>query len=265
MIKHIFHTADWHIRQYQRHDEFKFSFKDLHNQITNNSFQYNEAVICILGDIFEHKEYQSAESNLIFIECLQKLLLLHPVILTIGNHDLPNSGALLDHLTPIVKALGNKNLHYLKESCIFVADNVQFVHYSFLDGEKPTINPDLFTVGLYHGPVYGLKNPINPMSESKINKHALSSNFFAGCDVVLMGDIHIAQTIKHPEYDLHYCGSLYQQNIGEPINGHCLGIYNVDKKSYKKHEIEQKKTQLKIKIKSKQDIINNFEIIINKI
>lgn len=265
MIKYVYHTADWHIRQYERHDEFSFAFEDLYEKIKNNGFTYNEAIICILGDVFEHKEYQSAESNSIFIDCLQKLLQLHPVILTIGNHDLPNSGALMDHLTPIVNAMQNKNLHYLKYSCTFAMDNIQFVHYSFLDKNKPEFDANLLTIGLYHGPVYGLKNPVNPISEKKINKHALPATFFKNCNIVLLGDIHVAQKIVQPEYNLYYCGSLYQQNIGEAINGHCLGLYDVENNIYNQIEIKQKKAQLKIKIKCKSDIINNLEIITNKI
>lgn len=259
MIKKIYHTGDWHLRNFQRQDEFEETI-ELFIQSIIGKYEYYEARICVTGDLFETHEQVSNEANLIMTKTLRRLVTIHPVIINIGNHDLPKNRTRMDAITPIVEGIGNSNLKFTKFSEIFEDDNVVFVHYSFLDNFavqlNPNKNPDKKYIGLYHAPLQNCKNPLNPVFEQKMREHKTKIDLFENCDVVLMGDIHFPQTIKNDKYNAYYCGSLYQQDFGEYVEHHGFGVLDVETLNYEFVELKNSYGKYKIKI----DSIDNLDI-----
>lgn len=267
MIKKIFHTADWHLRNNERHAEFNEAIALLSQSIMEHNLPYEDALICIAGDLFETREGISNEAFDAMGHSLYHLSKLHKLVIILGNHDIPHNLQRMDAITPLINTMKNENIIFSKKSEIFQIENITFVHYCFLDNfavQCPkTKNTDYRYIGLYHHPLKNCKQPLNPQFENKMKEFNVSANFFTNCDVVLMGDIHYAQTISAPTYKAYYSGSLYQQNIGEFVNGHGYGILDVETLNYKFVELEHSFGQYKISINSIDDLINNEEKITN--
>lgn len=261
MIKKIYHTADWHLRNFQRHEEFLESIDLLINHIKIDSTPYNEARICVTGDLFDNSEEISNEANLIMVKTIKQLLDYHPVIITIGNHDLPRNKTRLDAITPIVEAIADSNLKFSKYSETFEDDNIVFIHYSFLDNfavQFPKKIQGKKYIGLYHAPLQNCKNPLNSIFEKKMIEYPTTMKLFHNCDVVLMGDIHFPQMIQGEGFKAYYCGSLYQQNFGEYVNHHGFGILNLETLEYKFQEIENSYGKYKIKLENIENLSVSF-------
>ncbi len=86
---------------------------------------------------------------------------------------------------------------------------------------------------------------------------------FNGLEVVLCGDIHKRQEFKFKTGKGYMIGSTIQQNMGESIERHGYGIYNVETKDYTYIDLNNSKPYLKFKIKSFEDIENGTEILVN--
>lgn len=235
MIKKIFHIADLHLRNYDRHDEFQKSIDAFLDGVSEASLQFEEGLILIAGDLFETQEQVSNEANNIMVQTLKKCLAVHPTLIIIGNHDLPKNRTRMDAITPLVDAINSNDLLYSKKSEVFDYKNVTFVHYCFLDDfavQFPTKNPERKYIGLYHAPLQNCENPLNWVFNSKMAEHKTSVKLFKGCDVVLMGDIHYPQEIKGDGYSAYYVGSLYQQNFGEYVEKHGYGVLEIPEMFY---------------------------------
>ena len=111
-VDKILHVADIHIRNYQRHKEYREVFNQLYSackELPENSLIY------VAGDIVHNKTDISPELIDITSEFLNTLANIRPTIIITGNHDTNlNNTSRLDALTPIVNNLNNKNLYYLK-------------------------------------------------------------------------------------------------------------------------------------------------------
>lgn len=260
MIKKIFHTGDWHLRNYDRHSEFLETIDLFLGEVISDNLPYDEGLIVIAGDLFETQEFVSNEANTIMIGVIQRCLKIHPTLIIIGNHDLPRNRTRMDAITPIVNAIDNPNLKYSKYSESFTINGVVFVHYSFLDNFAVQIQNkinDVPHIGLYHAPLQNCKNPLNYVFEKKMQEHKTNVSLFNGCDCVLMGDIHYPQTIKGNGFNAYYCGSLYQQNFGELVEKHGFGILEVSNLSYIFVELNNSYGKYKLKISSIEDIDEN--------
>ena len=83
-VDKILHIADIHIRNYQRHKEYRSIFKELYKAakaLPQNSLIY------IGGDIVHNKTDISPELIELTSEFLKKLANIKPTILIKGNHD----------------------------------------------------------------------------------------------------------------------------------------------------------------------------------
>jgi len=266
MIKKIFHTGDWHLRNFDRHLEFQETIELFLTEITNHKLKYENGLIVITGDLFDNQEQISNEANLIMIQTIKKCLTVHPVLINIGNHDLPRNRTRLDAITPIVTAINHPDLKYTKNSEIFKFREINFVHYSFLDNfavRCPSDKNGLY-IGLYHAPIQNCKQPLDWGFEKKMEDYSINVNIFENCDIVLMGDIHYPQEIKGKGYNAYYCGSLYQQNFGEFVNKHGFGILEVESLEYKFCELKNSYGKYKIKIQTIEDITKNNITILNE-
>jgi DNA repair exonuclease SbcCD nuclease subunit len=167
----------------------------------------------------------------------------------------------LDALTPIIDSLKNKDIVYYKNRGVYNDKNIDWVVYSLVDHNVPPEIPesDNVKIGLFHGPVVGLTTDIGYKFED-----GFDVNRFAGCDLVLCGDIHKRQTFDIPGGKHAYMvGSTIQQNFGETVRKHGFGIYDVSKNKYEYVDLENKKPFLAFKIQSIDDLVNGTEKLVN--
>jgi len=114
-------------------------------------------------------------------------------------------------------------------------------------------------IGLFHGPVVGLSTDIGYKFED-----GFDSSRFAGCDLVLCGDIHKRQIFEIPNKRKAYMvGSTIQQNFGETLTKHGFGIYDVENDKYEFVDLVNPKPFLSFKIKSFDDIVSGKEKLVN--
>jgi DNA repair exonuclease SbcCD nuclease subunit len=167
----------------------------------------------------------------------------------------------LDALTPIIDSLKNKEIVYYKNRGVYTDENIDWVVYSLVDHNVPPEIPESKNVkiGLFHGPVVGLSTDIGYKFED-----GFDTSRFAGCDLVLCGDIHKRQTFDIPgDKRAYMVGSTIQQNFGETVRKHGYGIYTVSDDKYEYVDLENKKPFLAFKIQSIDDLVNGTEKLVN--
>lgn len=229
----------------RRHEEYKEVFERLYESV--NSTPLTTAVF-VLGDVVNSKVDLSPECVDLTAELLFKLAKLRPTVLVAGNHDtnLTNRNR-MDSLSPIVDALKNDNLYYLKESGLYGFGNICINNYSVFDepdkymkgSDIPEIYRNQFEhfIVSYHGQVDGAKTDLG----FTLVNPAITVDTFDNHDMVLMGDIHKAQDLQI--YDelgkpaVRYCGSLIQQKHDEPITGHGYSLWNLKDRNYSHVEV----------------------------
>ena len=235
MINKIYHIADVHIRNVKRHKEYRQVFRRLYSYIKKTKTEND--LIYIAGDIVHAKTDMSPELIDLTSEFFSNLADLLPTIVILGNHDCNlNNNYRLDALSPIVKAIKHKNLHYLKDNGVY---DIQGVHFNVMAvDEKPAkyIHAKDFEgkykIALHHGSVHNASTDAGFMLS---NTH-VTTDMFAGHDLVLLGDIHKPQYLD-AEKTIAYAGSLVQQNHGESL-GHGIMIWDLATKKSEFVEIQ---------------------------
>jgi len=234
-IKKIYHVSDIHIRNFKRHDEYKRVFESLAEYI--RSTKTEESIICVTGDIVHSKtditpELVQETQN--FLKLMSSLL---PTIVIPGNHDANlNNNHRMDSLTPIINAMGDKNITYIKDTGVFKMANIDFIHWSVFDDAKKYIKASKvksdFKICMYHGPVN------NSLTETNFSLSGNSINIadFDGYDLVLLGDIHKTQFLNEAK-TIAYPGSLIQQNHGEALDRGIM-VWDLKSKSAEYVQIE---------------------------
>ena len=129
MIKKLFHLADLHFRTYKRIEESKEACQkfidEVSQYIDENKLKHNECRVVIAGDIVHQKITISNELFSLVSWFLNECSKLCPVVIIAGNHDLlENNKDRMDSITPIIEAIDNKDVHYLKESKCYPDDNI---------------------------------------------------------------------------------------------------------------------------------------------
>ena len=241
-VEKIYHIGDLHIRNLQRHKEYRAVFKRFLTQVKKDKI--DNSLICILGDIAHAKLEMSPELVKEISWFLTECAKLRETIVITGNHDCNlNNSHRLDVLTPIIENLQNPKIHYLRDTGVYDIHNITFVVYSILDKEENW--PDGRTIQgenkicLFHGPVRKADTDIG----FKISSHAFDPEIFDGFDIVLMGDIHRRQTLQ--QYDkandkpiMAYVGSMVQQNHGELLEKHGYLLWDVKSRSYEAFDLK---------------------------
>lgn len=244
---HIFHVADIHVRLTKRHAEFRKVFTQLYREIDNTP---STTIICVLGDVCHSKSDLSPECVQMVSDFLWNLAERRETILIPGNHDAQLSNKTrMDSLSPIVNTLNHSKLHYLKESKLYGIGNVLFNNMCIFDDPEKYIRgikiPEIYRnqykhiIALFHGPVdravtdtgFSVSNPM------------IMPELFDWHHIALLGDIHKRQNIQEERLEehkpcIHYCGSLFQQNHGESLNGHGYTLWNLIDYSYKYCDIQ---------------------------
>lgn len=270
MVKKIIHIADIHIRTIQMHDLYKIQFEKLIEEIHEHSTEWteigigrDEIRIVIAGDIAHQKINISNEQLLLTAWFLNKLSSFGKTIIIPGNHDfLENNTQRIDSVTPVVSLLDNKNIVYLKDSGDYVDDNIQWVVYSlYQHNVRPefTKQNELFTIGLFHGPIMGLSTDLGFEFEDAYDRLN-----FVDLDLLLCGDIHKRQQFTLPNGGKAIMiGSLIQQNFGETVKHHGYGIYDVETDEYIFHDLQNVNPFLHFSIKDIKDIEDGKEVHLN--
>jgi len=240
-INKIYHLADLHIRNLQRHKEYRQVFKKFLKQVKTDKIE--DSVIYIGGDIAHAKTEMSPELVQEISWFLTECAKLRETILITGNHDCNlNNSHRLDVLTPIVENLKNDRIHYLRDTGVYNIANLTFVVYSILDNkENWPKGKDVegeHKIALFHGPVNKSQTDIG----YTVSSNSFTTDMFDGFDMVLMGDIHKRQILQayEPENGLpiiSYCGSMIQQNHGELLENHGYLLWDVPTRSYEEFDI----------------------------
>jgi DNA repair exonuclease SbcCD nuclease subunit len=258
MINKLVHFSDLHIRLFKDHD----LYKEIVGTMLDKFREIQPDRIVFTGDLVHSKNQMTPELIEMVSWVLTECSKVAKTILIIGNHDfLENNMSRLDALTPIIDSLKNKDIVYYKNRGVYNDENIDWVVYSLVDHNVPPEIPesDNVKIGLFHGPVVGLTTDIGYKFED-----GFDTSRFAGCDLVLCGDIHKRQTFDIPgDKRAYMVGSTIQQNFGETVRKHGYGIYTVSDDKYEYVDLENKKPFLAFKIQSIDDLVNGTEKLVN--
>lgn len=273
MIKLIIHTADIHIRNFLRHEEYAEQLTQFIEKCSELAKPYKkeEVRILISGDLFHSK---NSISNELFVFCstfIRQLEQIARVIIISGNHDLVvNNTSRKDTMTALFETADFKNSIFVDsylgyESGTLIDDNVTWALYSiYNDFRRPDIeltkeeHPDNFTIGLYHGTIIG-----STLNNGTVMENGTDGDIFKGCDVVMAGDIHKRQELKRGNTLIVYPGSLIQQTFGETITQHGFCVWDLENKTHKFVDLDTNYGLYDFEVSSIDDIDNNKEILLN--
>ena len=241
VINKIYHLADLHIRNLQRHKEYRLVFKKFLKQVKDDKIE--DSIIYIGGDIAHAKTEMSPELVQEISWFLTECAKLRETVLITVNHDCNlNNSHRLDVLTPIIDNLKNDRIHYLRDTGVYPIHNLTFVVYSILDNkENWPKGHDIegeHKIALFHGPVNKYQTDIG----YTVSSNSFTTDMFDGFDMVLMCDIHKRQILQAYEPDnglpvISYCGSMIQQNHGELLENHGYLLWDVPTRSYEEFDI----------------------------
>jgi DNA repair exonuclease SbcCD nuclease subunit len=272
MIKKIIHISDIHFRTYKRHDEYLVVLNQFIDEINELSTEYSsdELRIVIAGDIVHQKITISNELTMLVAWFLKQCAAICPVIIIAGNHDmLADNKDRMDSLTPIIELMSHENIRYYKESECYEDDNVIWAVYSIFNDNLPPDNiltikkehPDKTVIGLFHAPIIGSKTSLG----YEFVDSGAHPDYFEGCDIVLLGDIHKRQHFTN-EFGtvMAFPSSLIQQDFGETITGHGYLIWDIKEKTYITRDLINDYGFYQFKITSLEDLETGSEELTNK-
>jgi len=236
IINKIYHLADLHIRNLQRHKEYKEVFKKFLKQVKDDKIQ--NSIIYLAGDIAHAKTEMSPELIREISWFLTECSKLRETFLITGNHDCNlNNNHRLDVLTPIIDNLNNPHIHYLRDTGVYNYNNITFVVYSILDKkENWPLAKDIEgenKICLFHGPVNKAQTDIGYV----VSSNSFTVDMFEGFDMAMLGDIHKRQTFGEGWEHVAYAGSMVQQNHGEMLENHGYLLWDVPTRTFTEHHI----------------------------
>jgi len=236
IINKVYHLADLHIRNLQRHKEYRLVFKKFLKQVKQDNIE--DSLIYIAGDIAHAKTEMSPELVHEISWFLTECAKLRETVLITGNHDCNlNNSHRLDVLTPIIQNLGNDRIHYLRDTGVYNIHNLTFVVYSILDDKENwpkgnTVDGEN-TICLFHGPVNKAQTDIG----YTVSSNSFQVDMFDGFDMAMLGDIHKRQTFGEGYEHIAYAGSMVQQNHGELLEKHGYLIWDIPTRTFTEHHI----------------------------
>lgn len=236
IINKVYHLADLHIRNLQRHKEYKIVFKRFLKQVKEDNIE--DSLIYIAGDIAHAKTEMSPELVHEISWFLTECAKLRETVLITGNHDCNlNNSHRLDVLTPIIKNLGNNRIHYLRDTGVYNIHNLTFVVYSILDDKENWPKGDTIDgenkIVLFHGPVNKAQTDIG----YTVSSNSFQVDMFDGFDMAMLGDIHKRQTFGEGYEHIAYAGSMIQQNHGELLENHGYLLWDIPTRTFTEHHL----------------------------
>jgi DNA repair exonuclease SbcCD nuclease subunit len=266
----IIHLADIHIRTFRLHDEYEEVFKSLFKDIKKviGDTPREKVRIAIVGDLVHQKIVISNEQLILGTWFLKSLEKIAPVVIIAGNHDLlENNKDRMDSISPMVQFLPDTEINYFKESKCYLDNNIVWCVYSIFEGnKKPNIESarkefgdDKTYVGLYHAPLVNAKTDLGYSFD-----HGNDMSIFSGCDMVLLGDIHMRQKLVFNNITAAYPGSLIQQDFGEKVSKHGFLLWDVKTRTFTEHDVANNYGLYQFKITSLDDLETNKETLTNE-
>ena len=236
IINKVYHLADLHIRNLQRHKEYRLIFQKFLKQVKKDKIE--DSVIYLAGDIAHAKTEMSPELIQEISWFLTECAKLRETVLITGNHDCNlNNNHRLDVLTPIVDNLNNPRIHYLRDTGVYNIHNLTFCVYSILDNKEnwphgSTVKGEN-TICLFHGPVNKAETDIG----YTVSSNSFQVDMFDGFDMAMLGDIHKRQTFGTGYEHVAYAGSMVQQNHGEVLEKHGYLLWDIPTRTFTEHHI----------------------------
>jgi DNA repair exonuclease SbcCD ATPase subunit len=236
IINKVYHLADLHIRNLQRHKEYRIVFKKFLKKVKEDKIE--DSLIYIAGDIAHAKTEMSPELVHEISWFLTECAKLRETVLITGNHDCNlNNSHRLDVLTPIIENLGNDRIHYLRDTGVYPIHNLTFVVYSILDNKENwpkgnTVDGEN-TICLFHGPVNKAQTDIG----YTVSSNSFQVDMFDGFDMAMLGDIHKRQTFGPGYEHIAYAGSMVQQNHGELLENHGYLLWDIPTRTFTEHHL----------------------------
>tara|TARA_B100001996_G_scaffold378859_1_gene363672 strand:+ start:2352 stop:5510 length:3159 start_codon:yes stop_codon:yes gene_type:complete len=236
IINKVYHLADLHIRNLQRHKEYKLVFNKFLKQVKKDNIE--DSLIYIAGDIAHAKTEMSPELVHEISWFLTECAKLRETVIITGNHDCNlNNSHRLDVLTPIIENLGNDRIHYLRDTGVYPIHNLTFVVYSILDDKENWPKGDTVdgenTICLFHGPVNKAQTDIG----YTVSSNSFQVDMFDGFDMAMLGDIHKRQTFGEGYEHIAYAGSMIQQNHGELLENHGYLLWDISTRTFTEHHL----------------------------
>jgi DNA repair exonuclease SbcCD ATPase subunit len=236
IINKIYHLADLHIRNLQRHKEYRLVFKKFLKQVKEDKIE--DSIIYLAGDIAHAKTEMSPELVQEISWFLTECAKLRETVLITGNHDCNlNNSHRLDVLTPIIENLKNDRIHYLRDTGVYNLHNLTLVPYSIMDDKEnwpkgKDVDGENKIV-LFHGPVNKAQTDIG----YTVSSNSFKVDMFDGYDMALLGDIHKRQTFGEGYEWVAYAGSMIQQNHGELLENHGYLLWDVPTRTFTEHHL----------------------------
>ena len=232
MIK-ILHTADIHILNTDRHEEYISQFEKLYEIVKKNDID----IVAIVGDLFDNFIEISNEAEIIagdFLNNLSKYS--KEVIIVSGNHDLRKKALnRTNSIETVVKLINNTKVTYFDKSGFYDDKLFNIVWVNHAHQEKninpwidipQTIDDSKIYIDLFHDPVNGCSTDAGKTFDDKKLRNA---NDFKG-SLALLGDIHKFQALGKNK-KVVYPSSLIQQDFGETISTHGVCLWNINTKN----------------------------------
>ena len=214
-ISKVVHLADIHIRLSKFHDEYNRVFNELYSQLRLLKNDFPDTLICICGDILHSKDELRPNTIFEVWKFLKHLSEIFPCIVIAGNHDVVDKNpSKVDAISAILVDRALTNIHYLKDTGVYIYNNVVFGVSSVyqktilscedVNGALRALQDqgsDLcffhkfkekqVRIGLYHGPIAGsIQNDQGHKMSGKSIKE------FGSYDVIMLGDIHRFQYLN---------------------------------------------------------------------
>ena len=258
-IKHIYHIADIHIRQYKRHEEYLSVFENLYQELDKQG-NLDESLLVMVGDILHSKNELTPELIDMIYNWFTNLSNKLPVVVIAGNHDanLANKNR-MDSLSPITNMITQTQypFYYLKNSGIYTLQNLVLVVNSVFDDKfilanqiDKTYLKNKTSICLWHGTV----DQVTLWTGTKLENEYIKVSSFDGYDITMLGDIHKQQSLNE-KGNIAYSGSLIQQNFGESLFQHGMLKWNVKSKKYKLIEIRNEYGYANLKLTDNDSIL----------
>ena len=234
MIK-IAHFADVHIRNIERHEEYKKVFQKIYDKL----LEIKPDRIVISGDLFESFIEISNEAKIIAGDFLNTLSNISNVVITRGNHDIRKKNInRVDSVQTVIKLINNPNISYFNKTGFYQDDQITWVVYDHVEKDKdPWLNQtkdkNQIYIGLFHDPIQNSSTDVGKIfTDAKLK----DISYFKNNDYMMFGDIHKRQFFRKNK-SAAYCGSTIQQDFGEKVEGHGFLFWKIE--SPTKFEVEE--------------------------
>jgi DNA repair exonuclease SbcCD ATPase subunit len=263
IVKKIIHIADIHIRLSSRHKEYREVFDEFYNDLVMIKIVEPNSIVCLCGDLLESKDELKPDTIYETWDFIKNISIIFPLFIITGNHDIiEHNKNKKDSIEAILEDRPIDNIYYMKESGIYIYENIIFGVSSIVD--KKTIHikelekfkNNKISIGLYHGAVENGRNNFNFIIP---NCKKLSD--FGDYDYILLGDIHKYQYLDEKKR-VAYCSSMISQNMSETDDNHGYLEWDIISGISKYHILRNKYAYNKIKLNK---IIDNNKINYNKI